>query len=98
MHEIPIQMTRRSSPSRATPGRDIPVGPRDRRDQFTVGGTETVARLRQVVREGNVIRMRIKDEDGRTLIEIPETLGVRGESAWRRSGRRSMRSHLSQGH
>ena len=47
-------------------------------DHFTVRGAETVARLRQTIREGNVLRIRIKDEDGRTLIEIPAVLGVRG--------------------
>jgi hypothetical protein len=46
--------------------------------QFTVRGAETVARLRRVVREGNVLRIWIKDEDSRTLIEIPALLGVRG--------------------
>jgi hypothetical protein len=48
------------------------------RDHFTVRGAETVTRLRQTVREGNVLRIWIKDEDGRTLIEIPAVLGVRG--------------------
>jgi hypothetical protein len=43
----------------------------DGHDQFTLRGAGTVARLRQVVREGNVRRIWIKGEDGRTLIEIP---------------------------
>jgi hypothetical protein len=72
--EIPMQMTQR----RATAERKIPVGPADRRDRFTVRGAETVARLRQIVREGNVRRIWIKGEDGRTLIEIPSLLGCRG--------------------
>jgi hypothetical protein len=69
--------TQRSCPSQAAaalPGADEG---RDR-DRFTVGGTEAVARLRQTVREGNVLRIWIKDEDGRTLIEISSLLGVRG--------------------
>ena len=49
-----------------------------RHDQFTANGAQTVTRLRQAVREGNVLRIRIRDEDGRTLIEIPSLLGVRG--------------------
>jgi hypothetical protein len=48
------------------------------RDTFTVRGAEAVARLQSAVREGNVLRIGIKDEDGRTLIEIPLQLGVRG--------------------
>ena len=73
-----MQMTQRSIPSPSAAERDIPIGPLDRHDQFTVRGAETVARLRQVVRAGNVLRIWIKDEDGRTLIEIPELLGVLG--------------------
>ncbi len=41
-------------------------------------GPETVTRIRQAVRTGNVLRIWIKDEDGRTLIELPSLLGVRG--------------------
>lgn len=47
-------------------------------EEFTVRGRETLARIRLAVREGNVLRIWIKDEDGRTLIEIPSLLGVRG--------------------
>jgi hypothetical protein len=43
-----------------------------------VSGAETVNRLRAVVREGNVLRIWIKDADGQTLIEIPRLLGIRG--------------------
>ena len=71
-------MTQRSITSPTTGERDIPIGPPDRHDQFTVRGAEIVARLRQVVRAGNVLRIWIKDRNGRTLIEIPEMLGVRG--------------------
>jgi hypothetical protein len=37
-----------------------------------------VTRLRQAVGYGNVLRIWIKDETGRTLIEIPSLLGIRG--------------------
>ena len=37
-----------------------------------------LARRASAVREGNVLRIWIKDEDGRTLIDIPELLGIRG--------------------
>jgi hypothetical protein len=67
----------RSFPSEATTALDrIDAG--DPRDVFTVRGAETVARLRQTVRQGNVLRIWIKDEAGRTLIEIPTQLGIRG--------------------
>ena len=69
--------TQESRPSEATTAPDA-VDADGLRDHFTVRGAETVARLRQTVREGNVLRIWIKDEDGRTLIEIPALLGVRG--------------------
>jgi hypothetical protein len=47
-------------------------------DAFSVRGADTVTRLRQVVGDGNVLRIWIKDEAGRTLIEIPSQLGIRG--------------------
>ena len=48
------------------------------REQLTARGPESVSWLRHAVRQGNVLRIWIKGEDGRTLIEIPLRLGVRG--------------------
>ena len=41
-------------------------------------GAELVAKVKELVREGNVRRIIVKDEEGKTLIEIPLTLGVVG--------------------
>jgi hypothetical protein len=41
-------------------------------------GERLVARVRELVREGNVRRIIIKNEEGRTLIELPLTIGVVG--------------------
>jgi hypothetical protein len=54
------------------------AGAADGRERFTVRDAETVNRLRAVVRDGNVLRLWIKDADGQTLIEIPLMLGIRG--------------------
>jgi hypothetical protein len=70
-------LTRRSRASRAA--RRIPhIAAPLRHTQFTAHGAQTVTRLRQEVRMGNVLRIRIGDEEGRTLIEIPSLLGIRG--------------------
>lgn len=66
-----MMLSPRSCPSRAALERNGPGAVADGHDQFTLRGAGTVARLRQVVREGNVRRIWIKGEDGRTLIEIP---------------------------
>lgn len=70
-------MTQRSRASRAAT-RIRHVAAPLRHDQFTAHGAKIVTRLRQAVRSGNVLRIWIRDEDGRTLIEIPSLLGVRG--------------------
>ena len=73
-----MMRTRRSCASGAAVKRNETVPVANGQTQFTVRGAETVARLRRVIREGNVRRIWIKGEDGRTLIEIPSLLGIRG--------------------
>ena len=46
-------------------------------EELTATGDELVARVRQLVQEGNVRRI-ISKHDERTLLEIPLTLGVVG--------------------
>ena len=43
-----------------------------------VSGEGLVAKVKELVREGNVRRIKVKNADGRTLIEIPLTVGVVG--------------------
>jgi hypothetical protein len=50
----------------------------DRVQEFTVTGDEVVAKVKELVHEGNVRRLIIKNEEGRTLIEVPLTVGVIG--------------------
>lgn len=49
-----------------------------RREEHRVSGEGLVAKIKEIVRQGNVRRIIIKDEAGRTLLEIPLTLGVVG--------------------
>ena len=48
------------------------------RSEFRVQGEGLVAKLRELVRQGNIRRIIIKNDEGRTLIEIPMTIGVVG--------------------
>jgi CBS domain-containing protein len=43
---------------------------------FKVSADETVAKIKEIVAEGNVRRIIIQNEDGKTLIEFPLTIGV----------------------
>jgi hypothetical protein len=47
-------------------------------EEFTVSGSNLVNRVRELLHEGNVTRVIVKDEGGKTLLEIPATLGVVG--------------------
>ena len=49
-----------------------------RRERYKVSGDGVVAKLKEILHEGNVRHVVIKNEDGKTLIEIPVTLGVAG--------------------
>lgn len=47
-------------------------------EELRVRGDALVGKVRELVREGNVRRIIIKDSEGRSMIEIPLTLGVVG--------------------
>jgi CBS domain-containing protein len=49
-----------------------------RTDEFTVSGESLLSKIREIIHEGNIRRITIKNEDGLSLIEIPLTLGVIG--------------------
>jgi hypothetical protein len=51
---------------------------RPRTQEFTINGDEVVAKVKQLIQEGNVRRLTIKNEEGRTLLEVPLTIGVIG--------------------
>ena len=48
------------------------------REEFTVSSSNLVDRVRELLHEGNVTRIIVKDDKGRTLLEIPATVGVIG--------------------
>ena len=47
-------------------------------EEFEVTGEKVVETVKRLVHEGNVRRITIKNEGGRSLIEIPLTIGVVG--------------------
>ncbi len=49
-----------------------------RTQEFTVNGDEVVAKVKELIHEGNIRRIIIKNEDGRTMLEVPLTLGLIG--------------------
>lgn len=47
-------------------------------EEFTVNGEELLAKVKTLINEGNIRRLIIKDEAGKTLVEFPLTIGVVG--------------------
>ena len=47
-------------------------------EEFKVDGEQLVAKIKEIVHEGNIRRITIKNEKGDVLIEIPLTIGVVG--------------------
>ncbi|TNC29659.1 DUF4342 domain-containing protein [Amycolatopsis alkalitolerans] len=48
----------------------------DRKQAFQARGEEFVAKVKELIHEGNVRRIVVKNEQGQTVIEIPVTAGV----------------------
>ena len=49
-----------------------------RTEEFRVNGEDLLGRIKNLLKEGNIRRVIIKDKDGKIVFEIPLTLGVVG--------------------
>lgn len=49
-----------------------------KKDIFKIKGEKLLETVRKIIAEGNVRRITIKDKKGKTLVELPLTLGVVG--------------------
>ncbi len=47
-------------------------------EEFTVSGEELLAKIKSLIKEGNVRRIIIKNEEGKALVELPLTIGIVG--------------------
>jgi Domain of unknown function (DUF4342) len=47
-------------------------------EEFTITGDALVTKIKELIHQGNIRRIILKNEEGRTLIEIPLTVGVVG--------------------
>ncbi len=68
------------------------------KEKFTVSGSQLVGKVKQLIHEGNIRRVRLLHE-GRTVIEIPLTIGAPASlshlttiptATWRTSSRISL--------
>jgi CBS domain-containing protein len=47
-------------------------------EEYAVSGDSLVTKIKELLHESNIRRLTIKNEEGKSLIEIPLTLGVVG--------------------
>lgn len=52
--------------------------PTTRSEEFQFSGDTLLAKIKELIREGNIRRVVIKNDEGRVLIDIPLTVGVVG--------------------
>ncbi|MGH8174893.1 MAG: DUF4342 domain-containing protein [Steroidobacter sp.] len=52
--------------------------PNPRSEEFQFSGDTLLAKVREIIRAGNIRRIVIKNDEGRVLIDIPLTIGVVG--------------------
>ena len=50
----------------------------NRTEEFSVNGDQVVEKVKQLIKEGNVRRVIIKNEKGESIMEFPVTAGVVG--------------------
>lgn len=49
-----------------------------RTEEFKLNGEDLLGKVKQLINEGNVRRIVIKNKEGKSLIELPLTIGVVG--------------------
>src|SRR3954467_2466501 len=47
-------------------------------EEFKIKGEDVVKKVKELIHEGNIRRIIIKNEEGRSLVEFPLTLGLVG--------------------
>jgi len=48
------------------------------KEEFSVSAENLIERIKELLHEGNVTKIIVKDEKGKVLLEIPATVGVVG--------------------
>jgi len=49
-----------------------------KKEEFKISGEDVIKKIKELIEKGNVRRIVIKNEEGKTLIEVPFTIGAIG--------------------
>lgn len=47
-------------------------------EEFKVNGEDLLKKVKEIINEGNVRRITVKNKEGKTIVELPLTIGVVG--------------------
>lgn len=47
-------------------------------EEFSVNGDDLLKKVKEIIAEGNVRRITVRDKQGKNLVELPLTIGVVG--------------------
>jgi hypothetical protein len=53
-------------------------GQKTRTEEFKLNGDEILNKIKELLHQGNIRRIILKGEDGKTFLEVPLTVGVVG--------------------
>lgn len=53
-------------------------GNQSKTEEFKLNGGEIISKIQELIHQGNIRRIIIKNEEGKTLIEIPLIIGLVG--------------------
>jgi len=48
------------------------------KEEFKLSGSEVIEKIKELIHQGNIRRIILKDDTGKPILEIPLTLGVVG--------------------
>ncbi len=49
-----------------------------RTEEFKVNGEDLLKKVKEIIKEGNVRKITVKNKDNKTIVELPLTVGVVG--------------------
>lgn len=55
-----------------------PMGTKKKQESYSVKGEELLKKIKELIKEGNVRKITIKNKEGKTLVVFPLTIGVVG--------------------
>jgi len=63
---------------KSTNGGTIKMSETKKTEEFTINGEDLIAKIKEIIKQGNAKKITVKDKDGNEIISFPVTVGVAG--------------------